>query len=193
MFSESIIMLLLNMKMSMGEQTLLPISFIFVMQPPIKYRFGLRRWKITLTHFRTRYRTGEFTPLGCSHCTSKEEKRSNKDACGLQKIQSADVKRCLPNANRFDETLDALSNAKLFLHYIWQIQIDPGDRERQLLQHPSVGLYELTRLPLGLCNGPATVQHSIARRLGDQNIKTVLIILDSIVVFSQDFESHLTV
>lgn len=69
--------------------------------------------------------------------------------------------------------------------------MDPADTEKTAFTTP-FGLYEFTRLPFGLCNGPASFQCLMERCLGDQNMETVLIYLDDIVVFSKVIESHLT-
>ena len=49
----------------------------------------------------------------------------------------------------------------------------------------SMGVYEFLRMPLGLCNNPATFQWLMQEYLGELNLTYVLIYLDDIIVFSQ--------
>ncbi|PIK54529.1 hypothetical protein BSL78_08547 [Apostichopus japonicus] len=46
-------------------------------------------------------------------------------------------------------------------------------------------------MPFGLCNAPATFQRLMEACLGDMNYESVLLYLDDIIVFSEDFPSHL--
>ncbi|KAK7887202.1 hypothetical protein WMY93_026823 [Mugilogobius chulae] len=54
-----------------------------------------------------------------------------------------------------------------------------------------MGLYEFTRMPFGLSNAPATFQRLMHTCLGDQNLQSVLIYLDDVIIYSPDFDSHL--
>ena len=53
------------------------------------------------------------------------------------------------------------------------------------------GHYEFTRMPFGLSNSGATFSRLMQACLGDENYKTLLIYLDDVLVFSNDFASHL--
>ena len=46
-------------------------------------------------------------------------------------------------------------------------------------------------MPFGLQNAPATFQRLMMTILGDLNMKSVLIYLDDVIVFSQTFDEHL--
>lgn len=67
--------------------------------------------------------------------------------------------------------------------------MDPADREKTAFTTP-FGLYEFERMPVGLCNAPATFQRLMQRCLGNLVNDSLLIYLDDVVVFSTDFNSH---
>ena len=47
----------------------------------------------------------------------------------------------------------------------------------------SMGMYEFTRMPFGLCNALATFQRLMQTCLGELNLTYALIYLDDVVVF----------
>ena len=47
----------------------------------------------------------------------------------------------------------------------------------------SSGLYEFTRMPMGLCNAPATFSRLMDHVLGEDNFHSLLIYLDDVLVF----------
>ncbi len=52
----------------------------------------------------------------------------------------------------------------------------------------SLGLYEFTVLPFGLCNAPSTFQTLMQNLLG--HLKSVVVYLDDILIFSDTIEEH---
>ena len=54
-----------------------------------------------------------------------------------------------------------------------------------------LGFYEFNRLPFGLSNAPATYQRLMEECLGDLHLKTCLIYLDDLIIFSNTFDEHL--
>ena len=96
---------------------------------------------------------------------------------------------------RMDETLDALSGSKWFstldlLSGYWQVEVAEEDREKTAFATRD-GLYEFKVLPFGLCNGPATFQRLMDMVLSGLHWTRCLVYLDDIIIFSQDFPSHL--
>ncbi|KAI8512048.1 hypothetical protein Bbelb_111480 [Branchiostoma belcheri] len=96
---------------------------------------------------------------------------------------------------RIEESLDALGGAQLFSTLdlasgYWQVEVHPEDREKTAFTSVH-GLFEFVRLPFGLSGAPATFSRLMQRCLGDQNLETLLIYLDDIIVFSKNFEEHL--
>ncbi len=97
---------------------------------------------------------------------------------------------------RIEESLQALGGAKFFsvldlTSGYYQVAVDPVDVEKTAFTVP-FGLFEYTRLPFGLSNAPATFQRLMQRCLGGQCFDSVLIYLDDIIVFSPDFNTHLS-
>ncbi|KAI2654721.1 Retrovirus-related Pol polyprotein from transposon 17.6 [Labeo rohita] len=96
---------------------------------------------------------------------------------------------------RIEETLDALSGAKLFSTLDLasgynQVSVAPQDREKTAFYTP-FGLFEFNRMPFGLCNAPSTFQRLMERIFGDQSLHALLLYLDDIVIFSSTFDQHL--
>uniref|UniRef100_H3AVT4 Gypsy retrotransposon integrase-like protein 1 n=1 Tax=Latimeria chalumnae TaxID=7897 RepID=H3AVT4_LATCH len=96
---------------------------------------------------------------------------------------------------RVEESLDALGQAffstlDLTSGY-FQVAVDESDQAKTAVTTP-FGLYEWTRMPFGLCNAPATFQRLMQRVLGDFVFEILLIYLDDIIIYSSDFDSHLS-
>ena len=68
--------------------------------------------------------------------------------------------------------------------------VDEADKEKTALTVGPLGFYECNHMPFGLCNAPATFQRLMENCFGDINMKSCLIYLDDIVVFSRTFEEH---
>ncbi|XP_076840784.1 uncharacterized protein LOC143485286 [Brachyhypopomus gauderio] len=96
---------------------------------------------------------------------------------------------------RIEESLDALSGAKLFTTLDLasgynQVPMAEGDKQKTAFCTP-FGLFEFNRMPFGLCNAPSTFQRLMERIFGDERFQSLLLYLDDIVVFSSSFEDHL--
>uniref|UniRef100_H3A8S3 ribonuclease H n=1 Tax=Latimeria chalumnae TaxID=7897 RepID=H3A8S3_LATCH len=108
--------------------------------------------------------------------------------CDYRKLNSVTCKDAYSSLPSVEDSLDVLGQAKLFstLHLTssyFQVAWDPADQAKTAVTTP-FGLFEWTRMPFGLCNAPATFQRLMETVLGDY-------ILDDILVFSKDFDSHL--
>lgn len=93
-----------------------------------------------------------------------------------------------------EESLDALGKAKLFSTLdltagYFQVVVRESDQEKTAVTTP-FGLFEWTRMPFGLCNASATFQRLMGVVLGDLAFDVLLIFLDDVIVFSEDFGSH---
>ena len=73
----------------------------------------------------------------------------------------------------------------------WQVAVDEKDRDKTAFITPH-GLYRFKVMPMGLTNAPATFQRLMDMVLAGFKWKICLVYLDDIVVFSKDFESHLS-
>ena len=97
---------------------------------------------------------------------------------------------------RVDHTLHLLSGAKYFTKLdlrsgYWQVEIKEDDKEKTAFQVGTMGVYEVNRMPFGLCNAPATFQKLMEHCMGELNLRDCLIYLDDFIIFSSTVEEHL--
>ena len=93
------------------------------------------------------------------------------------------------------DCIDSLGDAKFFTTLdcnsgYWQIPIAQSDREKTTFTSHA-GTYQFDRMPFGLMNAPATFQRMLDILLARYRWKSCLIYLDDIIIFSNDFDSHL--
>lgn len=110
----------------------------------------------------------------------------------LNKITRKDVYP-LP---RIDDALDCLHGAEFFSSLdlrsgYWQVPVAESDRPKTAFVTPD-GLYEFNVMPFGLCNAPATFERMMDNILRGLKWHICLCYLDDVVVFSPDFDTHLT-
>ncbi len=96
---------------------------------------------------------------------------------------------------RIDESFDALKGARYFSTIdlasgYHQVAMDVGDKEKTAFTTP-FGLFEYLRMPMGVCNGPATFQRLMQATMNDLIFEIMLVYLDDILVYSPSFQSHL--
>ena len=72
-------------------------------------------------------------------------------------------------------------------HGFLQCAIADKDIENIAFSEGSRGLYEYLMMPMGLVNAPATFSRLILTYLGDQNLETLILYLDDILVFAPTF------
>ena len=111
-----------------------------------------------------------------------------------RQLNEVTVKDCYP-IPKIEECLDTLSGAKYFSTMdlqsgYWQLEVDPADRHKTAFITRN-GLFEYTRMPFGLCNGPGTFQRAMELVFRGLQWKSVLIYLDDVIVVSSSFEEHL--
>ena len=110
----------------------------------------------------------------------------------FRKLNAKTVKDAHP-LPRTEEALEALNGAKYFAsfdlaHGFLQCAIDEESMHKTAFHVGSRGLYEYTRMPMGLCNSPATFSRLMQACLGDQNLLSVIVYLDDLLVFGKSFE-----
>ena len=93
---------------------------------------------------------------------------------------------------RIEESLESLNGAKYFssidlAHGFLQCALDEADMHKTAFRAGAGGLYEYTRLPMGLCNAPATFSRLMQACLEDQNMKILVVYLDDILVLGKTF------
>ena len=72
-----------------------------------------------------------------------------------------------------------------------QCAMEENDIQKTAFRVGTEGLFQFTRMPFGLCNGPATYQRHLEILLGDLNYQNLLIYLD-ILLYSESIEDMVT-
>ena len=103
-------------------------------------------------------------------------------------------KMCVYPLPRVDDILDTLGECKYFSTLdlssgYWQIEMDAESAEKTAFS-THCGLYEFTRMPFGLCNGPATFQRLMEIVLAGLEWKCCVVYVDDILVCSKSLEEH---
>ena len=97
---------------------------------------------------------------------------------------------------RIEEALDCLHGARYFCsldlsHGFYQIPMAEEDAEKTAFRVGTGALYEYCRMPMGLCNSPATFMRLMDSIFGDVNFQSLLVYLDDILVFGSTEEQVL--
>lgn len=97
---------------------------------------------------------------------------------------------------RVEEILDCLSGSTFFTLLdmksgYYSVEIEETHKERTAFTVGPLGFWEYNRLPCGLSNSPATYQRIMQDILGDLHMRTCLIYLDDVIIFSRTYEEHL--
>jgi hypothetical protein len=72
----------------------------------------------------------------------------------------------------------------------WEINIDEAHREKTAFSLQSLGHYEFTRLPYGLCNSPTILQRLIDLVLRNLIGHEAWVFIDDILIYSDKVEEH---
>lgn len=96
---------------------------------------------------------------------------------------------------RIEESLEALRGAKYFstidlASAYNQVEVHADDRHKTAFTTP-MGLFEYNRMPFGLQNAPATFQRLMQGVFRDDILRTLMVYLDDIIVFSSTIQEHL--
>jgi len=68
--------------------------------------------------------------------------------------------------------------------------MDPRDQHKTAFTTP-FGLYEYTRIPMGLASAPATFQRLMQVTMSDFAFQFLLVYLDDLLVYSKTFDKHM--
>ncbi len=98
----------------------------------------------------------------------------------------------LPN---MDDHLDRLGKAKIFTVIdlasgFWQIPVEESDKEKLAFITP-FGTFEWNYMPFGFVNAPSIFQRAISETLESELYVSCLVYVDDIIIYSEDFDSHL--
>ena len=107
--------------------------------------------------------------------------RTKKDSYPLPRIQ--EVLESMASAAHFS-TMDFKSG-------FWQVHMAPESQQYTTFTVGNLGFYEFIRMPFGLCNMPATLQHLMQNMLGELNLTYCIIYLDDVIVYGHTAEEHL--
>ena len=96
---------------------------------------------------------------------------------------------------RIQESCDALVGAQLFSTLdlasgYHQIAMHPDDQHKTAFV-TSMGLFEYTKMPMGLSSAPATFQRLMQSTMSDFIFQFLLVYLDDLLVYSKTFDEHL--
>ena len=96
---------------------------------------------------------------------------------------------------RLDEALDAIAGCSVFSSLdlamaYHQVPVEPSDVEKTaFITH--AGLFEMTKMPFGLCNAPSTYQRLMSIVLCGLMKRICLVYRDDVIVYSRHHFQHL--
>ena len=111
-----------------------------------------------------------------------------------RRLNAATKFDCFP-LPRLDEALDAFAGCVVFSSLdlamaYHQVPVEPADVEKTaFITH--VGLFEMTKMPFGLCNAPSTYQRLMSVVLQGLIGRICLAYLDDVIVFSKLRSRHI--
>ena len=150
-------------------------------------------------HLREMLETGTIenskSPFSSNICIARKKDGSIRFCVDYRKLNNRTVKDAYA-IPRVEDTLHLLAGAKYFTKLdlrsgYWQVEIEDDDKEKTAFQVGTLGFYQFTRMPFGLCNAPATFQRLMERAMGDLNMRDCLLYLDDIIIFSRSVDEHL--
>lgn len=134
------------------------------------------------------------SPWSAPIVMAKKKDNSLRMCIDYRKLNEKTIKDSFPLPH-ISEILDSLSECTQFSTidlssgYL-QVPLKEDDcKKTAFVTHR--GLYEYTRLPFGVCNGPATFSRLMSSVLEGMIGHRCLVYLDDIIVFSRNFQQHL--
>lgn len=73
----------------------------------------------------------------------------------------------------------------------WQVELEPGSRDKTAFTVPGRPLYQFVRMPFGLCNAPQTLCRLMDKVITSNLREFVFVYMDDLLVVSQNFETHI--
>ena len=106
---------------------------------------------------------------------------------GFPQAQCMDQKGLIPTARSAGE----YGGCRAFFNDGFQEWMAPKSQQYTTFTVGNLGFYKFTRMPLGLCNAPASFQCLMQNTLGEFNLTFCIIYLDDVIVFGRTEEEHL--
>lgn len=73
----------------------------------------------------------------------------------------------------------------------WQVELEPGSRDKTAFTVPGRPLYQFRRMAFGLCNAPQTLCRLMDKVIGHELKEFVFVYMDDLLVVSKTFDLHL--
>ena len=148
-------------------------------------------------HLRKMLQQGLIVPLHSDWSSNvfmvKKRDRLLRFCIDYRKLNEKTVKDVYP-LPRIDGCLDTLAGSHWFSTFdlragYHQVALHPRDVHKTTFITRR-GSYQLTVLPFGLCNAPATFERLMDLVLSGLNYEVLLVYLDDIIIFSKDLNVH---
>lgn len=131
-------------------------------------------------------------------CVQKKEPGTYRMACDYRRLNEITKEEVwtMPSCS---ESIDRLAGSSVFssmdcVSGFYQILMHPDSCDKTTVALPrhygATNRYRFTRMPFGLKNAPATFQKVMDKLFG--NVRHALAYIDDIIIFSDDWETHLT-
>ena len=134
------------------------------------------------------------SPYSSSVVLVKKKNGEIRFCVDFRKLNSKTIKDPQP-IPRIQDLTSYFKGAKIFstidlFSGFWQIEVDEKDRYKTAFTC-DMGHYHFIRLPMGLCNSPATFQRLMQTVLGPVLHQFALVYLDDIIIYSDTMENHI--
>lgn len=134
------------------------------------------------------------SPWACPIVLVRKKDGSMRFCCDWRKLNQVTKKDAMP-LPRINDMIDRLSKARFFTKLdftsgFYQVPLASDAVEKTAFVTPD-GHYEWLVMGMGLTNAPATFQRLMHRMLGSLLWTTSMAYMDDLVVYSEDFDSHL--
>ena len=137
------------------------------------------------------------SPWACGVVMAEKKGGQLRVSCDFRYLNTVTIKDAY-QIPRIDESLSKLVDAKFFTTLdlgsaFWQVPVRKQDREKTGFAC-KLGLFQLKRMPFGLCNATATFQRPMAQALTSVTKKyrnLIMCYVDDVVIATPTLEDHI--